>query len=90
MSKVNKQQLTFLISDLQHNGSLFTLFLHSPLTAFCYCCNLTSIPIHHWERCQSFVDRFVTEASRLFTRSRVGEYDEGMFFFSLTSFQDLP
>lgn len=63
--------------DQQHNGSLFTLFLHSPLTAFCYCCNLTSIPIHHWERCQSFVDRFVTEASRLFTRSRVGEYDEG-------------
>ncbi|XP_068913077.1 protein SCAI isoform X3 [Tenebrio molitor] len=62
--------------DQQHNGSLFTLFLHSPLTAFCYCCNLTSIPIHHWERCQSFVDRFVTEASRLFTRSRVGEYDE--------------
>uniref|UniRef100_A0A6P7GKE9 Protein SCAI n=1 Tax=Diabrotica virgifera virgifera TaxID=50390 RepID=A0A6P7GKE9_DIAVI len=55
----------------QHNGSLFTLFLHSPLTAFCYCCNLTTIPIHHWERCQSFVDRFVTEASRLFTRSRV-------------------
>lgn len=67
-----------LCADQQHNGSLFTLFLHSPLTAFCYCCNLTSIPFHHWERCQSFVDRFVTEASRLFARSRVGEYDEGM------------
>lgn len=73
-----KTQFDLLILDQQHNGSLFTLFLHSPLTAFCYCCNLTSIPIHHWERCQSFVDRFVTEASRLFTRSRVGEYDEGM------------
>ncbi|XP_077301693.1 protein SCAI [Arctopsyche grandis] len=57
--------------DQQHNGSLFTLFLHSPLTAFCYCCNLTNVPIHHWERCQSYIDRFVTEASRLFTRCRL-------------------
>ncbi|KAF4521725.1 hypothetical protein B566_EDAN012173 [Ephemera danica] len=55
----------------QHNGSLFTLFLHSPLTAFCFICNILTVPIHHWERCQSFIDRFVTEASRLFTRCRI-------------------
>ncbi|KAI4471920.1 protein scai [Holotrichia oblita] len=73
---MSPQDIPPAFHDQQHNGSLFTLFLHSPLTAFCYCCNLTSIPIHHWERCQSFVDRFVTEASRLFTRSQVGEYDE--------------
>lgn len=78
-SSLSYRNFTLPPSDQQHNGSLFTMFLHSPLTAFCYCCNLTSIPIHHWERCQSFIDRFVTEASRLFTRSRVGEYDEGMF-----------
>ncbi|CAH0386672.1 unnamed protein product [Bemisia tabaci] len=52
-------------------GSLFTLFLHSPLAAFCYVCNVNSVPFHHWERCQSFVDRFITEASRLFTHSRI-------------------
>ncbi|KAL0279960.1 UNVERIFIED_CONTAM: hypothetical protein PYX00_001400 [Menopon gallinae] len=57
--------------DHQHNGSLFTLFLHSPLTAFCYICNILDIPIHHWERCQSYIDRFATEASRLFTRCRI-------------------
>lgn len=57
--------------DQQHNGSLFTLFLHSPLTAFCFICNILNVPIHHWERCQSFIDRFVTEASRLFGRSRI-------------------
>ncbi|XP_054289356.1 protein SCAI-like isoform X3 [Macrosteles quadrilineatus] len=57
--------------DHQHNGSLFTLFLHSPLTAFCFICNILTVPIHHWERCQSFIDRFVTEASRLFGRSRI-------------------
>nr|CAD7397181.1 unnamed protein product [Timema cristinae] len=55
----------------QHNGSLFTLFLHSPLTAFCFICNILNVPIHHWERCQSYIDRFVTEASRLFTRCRI-------------------
>ncbi|BES98840.1 Protein of unknown function (DUF3550/UPF0682) [Nesidiocoris tenuis] len=57
--------------EQQHNGNLFTMFLHSPLTAFCYICNISSVPIHHWERCQSFIDRFVTEASRLLTRSRI-------------------
>ncbi|XP_065352751.1 protein SCAI isoform X2 [Cloeon dipterum] len=57
--------------DHQHNGNLFTLFLHSPLTAFCYICNIMTVPIHLWERCQTFIDRFVTEASRLFTRCRI-------------------
>lgn len=64
------------VSDQQHNGSLFTLFLHSPLTAFCFICNMLDIPIHLWERCQSFIDRFVTEASRLFTRCRIGKSHE--------------
>ncbi|XP_018325396.1 protein SCAI isoform X2 [Agrilus planipennis] len=68
---MSPQDTPAAFQEQQHHGSLFTLFLHSPLTAFCYCCGITSIPIHHWERCQSFVDRFVTEASRLFTRSRV-------------------
>lgn len=65
--------LIILSTDQQHNGSLFTLFLHSPLTAFCFICNILNVPIHHWERCQSFIDRFVTEASRLFGRSRIGK-----------------
>lgn len=66
--------MVFVFLEQQHNGNLFTMFLHSPLTAFCYICNITSVPIHHWERCQSFIDRFVTEASRLLTRSRIGEF----------------
>ncbi|XP_065214251.1 protein SCAI [Planococcus citri] len=53
------------------NGNLFTLFLHSPLTAVCLICNINSLPIQHWERCQSVVDRFISEASALFTRSAV-------------------
>ncbi|XP_066997063.1 protein SCAI isoform X2 [Anabrus simplex] len=68
---MSPQDIPPAFQDQQHNGSLFTLFLHSPLTAFCFICNILNIPIHHWERCQSYIDRFVTEASRLFTRCRI-------------------
>ncbi|XP_017481372.1 PREDICTED: protein SCAI isoform X1 [Rhagoletis zephyria] len=67
-------------ADVQHHGSLFTLFLHSPLTALCYICNVGDVPIHHWERCQSHVDRFITEASRLVTRCRIDEIEQGIGF----------
>lgn len=75
--------LSLLISftaDVQHHGSLFTLFLHSPLTALCYICNVGDVPIHHWERCQTYVDRFITEASRLVTRCRIDEIEQGIGF----------
>uniref|UniRef100_A0A8D8SC46 Protein SCAI n=1 Tax=Cacopsylla melanoneura TaxID=428564 RepID=A0A8D8SC46_9HEMI len=68
---MSPQDLPSIFHDQRHYGNLFTLFLHSPLTAFCYICNVLSVPIHHWERCQSYIDRFVTEASRLLTRSRI-------------------
>lgn len=69
-----------ITADVQHHGSLFTLFLHSPLTALCYICNVGDVPIHHWERCQCYVDRFVTEASRLVTRCRIDEIEQGIGF----------
>ena len=53
-----------------HKGSLFTLFLHSPLAAFCFVTNIIDVPIHLWDKCLSYVDRFMTEASRLLTRCR--------------------
>lgn len=67
-------------TDLHHHGSLFTLFLHSPLTALCYICNVGDVAIHHWERCQSYIDRFVTEASRLVTRCRMDDIEQGSGF----------
>lgn len=68
----------FPFLDFQHHGSLFTLFLHSPLTALCYVCNVGDVPIHHWERCQGYIDKFVTEASRLVTRCRIDEIEKGI------------
>jgi len=78
------------VSDQQHNGSLFTLFLHSPLTAFCFICNILNIPIHLWERCQSFIDRFVTEASRLFTRCRIGKSSKCSFSHKIPDVKHIP
>ena len=53
-----------------HKGSLFTLFLHSPLAAFCYVNNIVDIPLHLWDKCLTYVDRFMSEASRLISRCR--------------------
>ncbi|XP_032668869.1 protein SCAI [Odontomachus brunneus] len=58
------------LRDLRHGGSLFTLFLHAPLAAFCLICNVGSLAVHHWERCQRYIERFLNEASQLVTRSR--------------------
>lgn len=60
------------LRDIRHGGSLFTLFLHAPLAAFCLICNVSSLAVHHWERCQNYIDRFLAEASRLVLRSRCG------------------
>lgn len=68
----------FPSTDFQHHGSLFTLFLHSPLTALCYVCNVGDVPMHHWDRCQGYVDKFCTEASRLVTRCRIDEIEKGI------------
>ncbi|KAI9587656.1 protein SCAI isoform X2 [Glossina fuscipes] len=73
-------------AEVQHHGSLFTLFLHSPLTALCYICNVGDVPIHHWERCQSYVDHFITEASRLVTRCRIDEIEQGYIDSSYVQF----
>ncbi|CAK9797577.1 Protein SCAI [Anthophora quadrimaculata] len=61
------------LRDVRHGGSLFTLFLHAPLAAFCLICNIGSLAVHHWERCQRYIERFVIEACQLVTRSRCGK-----------------
>lgn len=38
------------------------------------------VPIHHWERCQGYIEKFVTEASRLVTRCRVDDLGKGRDF----------
>lgn len=57
-----------VVSAQPKRGSLFSLFLHSPLTAFCYICNINEIPIALWDKCQAHVDKFMCDAGRLLVR----------------------
>ncbi|KAK7578269.1 hypothetical protein V9T40_010474 [Parthenolecanium corni] len=68
---MSPQMLPPPFKGYHRNGNLFTLFLHSPLTAVCLICKISSLTVQHWERCQAVVDRFIAEASALFTRSTV-------------------
>ncbi|XP_050452360.1 protein SCAI isoform X2 [Cataglyphis hispanica] len=70
MVLMSPQDVPPTLRDLRHSGSLFTLFLHAPLAAFCLICNVGSLPVQHWERCQRYIERFLNEASQLVTRSR--------------------
>lgn len=56
--------------DQQHKGSLFTLFLHCPLTAICLISNIIEVPIQLWEKAQQHIDHFLSEAGRLLVHSR--------------------
>ncbi|XP_045542154.1 protein SCAI [Papilio machaon] len=58
-------------SDYRKEGSLFTLFLHSPLSAFCYCCDIKTVPLVQWERSQSYIETFIVEAAQVMMRHRI-------------------
>ncbi|XP_033311772.1 protein SCAI isoform X3 [Bombus vosnesenskii] len=70
MVLMSPQDTPSTLRDVRHGGSLFTLFLHAPLAAFCLICNIGSLAVHHWERCQRYIERFLIEACQLVTRSR--------------------
>ncbi|XP_063837575.1 protein SCAI [Ostrinia nubilalis] len=57
--------------DPRRQGSLFTLFLHSPLEGLCYCCDLSSVTVALWDRAQMLLDTFMAEASSILVRSRI-------------------
>ncbi|PAA60734.1 hypothetical protein BOX15_Mlig029701g1 [Macrostomum lignano] len=57
-------------ADQRQRGSLFTLFLHSPLTAFCAVCNVSTAVVMDWDRAQLILDKFLLEAGRQLARFR--------------------
>ncbi|XP_026461155.1 protein SCAI-like [Ctenocephalides felis] len=68
---LSPQDIPPAFQDLQRDGSLFTLFLHSPLLALCRCCHIVDLSAHTWDRCRSQYDRFASEVTRLITRSHM-------------------
>jgi len=67
---MSPQDIPATFQEQSNKGGLFTLFLHSPLQAFCFVTNIVDVPLHLWEKCLAYVQRFIAEASRLLTRCR--------------------
>lgn len=58
------------VQDQTQRGSLFTLFLYSPLLAFSSVCGLNSVRRGLWERAQEFLRKVYRDIGQLITRSR--------------------
>ena len=52
-------------------GSLFTLFLHCPLTALCSTSNIIELPETIWRDAQFYMDKFYTELGQIILQSRL-------------------
>lgn len=57
-------------ADQSQRGSLFTLFLYSPLLAFSSVCGLASLQAGLWERAQEYLRKVNRDIGQLLTRSR--------------------
>ncbi|XP_050403884.1 protein SCAI isoform X1 [Patella vulgata] len=77
---LSPEQVPTTMQDQHQKGNLFTLFLHCPLMAFCYVCNIIDIPITLWDKCQMQIDKFMAEASKLFVRARKLDHSYMQFF----------
>ncbi|XP_056289088.1 protein SCAI [Pseudoliparis swirei] len=58
------------VQDQCQRGSLFTLFLYSPLLAFSSVCGLSSVQRGLWERAQEFLSKVYQDIGQMITRSR--------------------
>ncbi|XP_029940176.1 protein SCAI isoform X1 [Salarias fasciatus] len=58
------------VQDQSQRGSLFTLFLYSPLLAFSSVCGLSSLRRGMWERAQEFLRKVYRDIGQMITRSR--------------------
>ncbi|KAM3600042.1 uncharacterized protein V6R79_016377 [Siganus canaliculatus] len=58
------------VQDQSQRGSLFTLFLYSPLLAFSSVCGLSSVRRGLWDRAQDFLHKVYRDIGQMITRSR--------------------
>ena len=52
--------------EQSRKGSLFSLFLFSPLVAFCYVCSIADLRSDLWDSCQRQVRRIMNDSLRVF------------------------
>ncbi len=61
----------FLNLDYQNKGSLFTLFLTSPVFAFCFVCHLNDLTTDQWNLCQEHINKILFEITKIFLKSKL-------------------
>ncbi|XP_001626466.2 protein SCAI [Nematostella vectensis] len=54
------------VSELNRKGSLFTMFLYSPLVAFSYICSIADLRSDIWDSCQRQIRRILGDILRVF------------------------
>ncbi|KAJ7370142.1 hypothetical protein OS493_034071 [Desmophyllum pertusum] len=54
------------MQEQSRKGSLFSLFLFSPLVAFCYVCSIADLRSDLWDSCQRQVRRIMNDSLRVF------------------------
>jgi len=57
--------------DYQNKGSLFTLFLTSPIFAFCFVCHLNDLTTNQWNLCQEHINKIMFEITKIFLKSKL-------------------
>ena len=82
---IGKDRL-FVVLDYQNKGSLLTLFLTSPVFAFCFVCHLNDFTTEQWNLCQEHIKKILMEITKLFLKSKlVGKIDKEPILISRSS-----
>ncbi|CAF3324449.1 unnamed protein product [Rotaria socialis] len=71
ISLLSPIKLPTVFHDYQNKGSLFTLFLTSPVFAFCFVCHVNDLTSEQWNLCQEHINKIICEITKLFLKSKL-------------------
>ncbi|CAF1021702.1 unnamed protein product [Adineta steineri] len=71
VSLLSPIKLPAVFHDYQNKGSLFTLFLTSPMFAFCFVCHLNDLTNEQWVLCQEHINKIIFEITKIFLKSKL-------------------
>ncbi|CAM4807757.1 unnamed protein product [Rotaria magnacalcarata] len=71
ISLLSPIKLPIVFHDYQNKGSLFTLFLTSPVFAFCFVCHVNDLTSEQWNLCHEHINKIIFEITKLFLKSKL-------------------
>ncbi|UJR26903.1 hypothetical protein I4U23_008213 [Adineta vaga] len=71
ISLLSPIKLPTVFHNYQNKGSLFTLFLTSPVYAFCFVCHLNDLTNEQWNMCQEHINKMIFEIIKIFLKSKL-------------------